>query len=279
MSEETVDFNQSVIEEFRANRGRVGGMFEGARLLLLTTTGARSGERRTVPLAYHPDGERTVVVASAGGAPGHPAWFHNLRANPRVTVENGVFTMEADAVVLEGAERDELFARIAETDPAWNEYAAQAGRTIPVVALVPVGGEPVEKRMGDGLVAVHDAFRRELALIRTEIAGAGPALGAQLRVNCLTVCQGLGFHHTMEDSGLFPSLAESHPELAGVIARLSEEHKRVEALLEELRARLDGTAPGSAEVRTEVDRLITELEAHLDYEEEQLVPVLNAMAD
>ncbi|MDT0302247.1 nitroreductase/quinone reductase family protein [Streptomonospora wellingtoniae] len=275
---DTGDFNRAIIEEFRANHGRVGGMFEGARLLLLTTTGARSGRRRTTPLGFLPDGERILVIASAGGADRHPAWFHNLRAHPRVTVENGVFVLEADAVVLEGRERETLFARAAEADPGWAEYQAGTERTIPVVALHPVGGEAVETRMGEGLKVLHDAFRRELATIREEVARSGPALGAQLRINCLTVCQGLGHHHTMEDAGMFPGIAEARPELAGVIARLGEEHERVEVLLEQLKSRLADSAADPAAVAADVDRLVAELEGHLDYEEEQLVPVLDAMA-
>ncbi|GAA4915427.1 nitroreductase/quinone reductase family protein [Streptomonospora salina] len=274
---DAADFNTAVIEEFRANNGRVGGMFEGARLALLTTTGARSGEPRTVPVAYLPDGGRSVVIASAGGGPRHPAWFHNLRADPRVTVENGVFTVECDAVVLEGEERDAVFARAVEADPGWAEYQAMTERTIPVVALEPVGGEAVEQRPGQGLLAVHDAFRRELAIVRDEIARSGPGLGAQLRINCLTVCQGLAHHHTMEDTGMFPVIAQARPELAGVVARLGEEHKRVDTLLEQLRSQLDGTAPDPAAVQAEVERLTAELEAHLAYEEEQLVPILDTM--
>jgi deazaflavin-dependent oxidoreductase (nitroreductase family) len=80
----SIDFNQQIIDEFRANGGQVGGPFEGARLLLLTTIGARSGAPHTTPLGYLPDGERSLVIASAGGAPNHPAWFHNLVANPHV---------------------------------------------------------------------------------------------------------------------------------------------------------------------------------------------------
>ena len=116
-----IDFNRQIIEEFRANGGRVGGPFEGGRLLLLTTVGARSGAPHTTPLGYLPDsGGRVLVIASAAGAPKHPAWFHNLVAHPRVTVEAGAFTYEAQAIVLEGAERDRAFARAAETDPGWS---------------------------------------------------------------------------------------------------------------------------------------------------------------
>jgi len=136
------DFNQQIIEEFRANGGRVGGPFEGARLLLLTTIGARSGAAHTIPLGYLPDGgERVLVIASAGGAPNHPAWFHNL-AHPRVTVEDGTFTYDAQAVVLEGAERDRVFARAVEADPGWADYQATTTRILPVVALLEVPGPP-----------------------------------------------------------------------------------------------------------------------------------------
>src|SRR5690606_29051160 len=97
---------QQVIDEFRANGGRVGGPFEGARLLLLTTTGARSGAPHTVPLGYLPDGgEQFFVIGSAGGSPRHPDWFRNLVAHPQVTVEDGVFVVDAVAEVLDGAER------------------------------------------------------------------------------------------------------------------------------------------------------------------------------
>lgn len=195
------DFNQQIVEEFRANGGRVGGPFEGGRLLLLTTTGARSGLPHTTPLGYlHDCGERVLVIGSAGGAPKHPDWFHNLVADPRVTVETGVFTYEARAVVLEGAERDEAFARAVEADPGWAEYQARADRVIPVVALEQVAaGPPNATSWGAALKLIHDAFRRELALIRKEIAQSGPGLGARLRVNCLTVCQGLHHHHTGEE--------------------------------------------------------------------------------
>lgn len=273
-----MDFNSQVIEEFRANGGRVGGPFEGGRLLLLTTTGARTGARHTTPLGYLPDGVgRVLVIASAGGAPKDPAWFHNLVANPRVTVESGDFAYEADAVVLEGAERDAAFARAAEADPGWAEYEVKSGRTLPVVALVqalagPPGGPASPSAM---LVAVHEAFRRELRLIRKEVEAAGAGVGAQLRINCLTLCEGLGDHHMGEDRQLFPLVERRHPELTPALARLRDEHETVKRLLDELRRVLD--AGGSASPLPEVDRLITALEAHLDREEERLVPVLDAV--
>jgi len=272
-------FNQQVIDEFRANNGRVGGYFEGARLLLLTTTGARTGTPHTTPVGFYPDGgERVLVIASAGGAPQHPDWFHNLVANPRLTVEDGVFTYEAEAVVLERAERDAVFARAVEADPGWAEYQAKTARVIPVVALhaIPKDGPPNVNAgsMADALKVVHDAFRRELALVRKEVAEQGPALGAQLRVNCLTLCQGLHNHHTGEELGIFPLLAGRHPELAPALVRLRQEHERIAALLEELRRVVATEDADPGHVLSEVERLTADLEAHLTYEEEQLIPLL-----
>lgn len=273
------DFNQQIIEEFRANKGRVGGWFEGARLILLTTTGARTGTPHTTPVGYLPDGgDRVLVIASAGGSPKHPDWYRNLLAHPRVTVESGAFTYEARAVALDGEERDRAFARAVEADPGWAAYQEKTDRVIPVVALYEIaqGGPPNINAgsPGEAIKVVHDAFRRELALIRQEM-GKGTTLGAQLRVNCLTFCQGLHNHHTGEDMALFPFLADRRPGSAPALARLREEHERIAALVEELRGVL--SAPGDlAAARTEVDRLTAELEAHLTYEEEQLIPLLDA---
>nr|WP_221380984.1 nitroreductase family deazaflavin-dependent oxidoreductase [Actinoplanes polyasparticus] len=128
-------FNQQIIDEFRANDGRVGGPFAGSELILLTTRGARSGNAHTTPLGVLPDGDRILVIASAAGAPQHPDWFHNVRKHPRVTVETGSETYEATAVPLAGEERDQAFARAAADDPGWADYQAKTARTIPVVAL------------------------------------------------------------------------------------------------------------------------------------------------
>ena len=111
------DRNRGVIEEFRSNDGKVGGFFEGSPVLLLSTTGARSGQRRTNPVMFLPDGERWVVFATKGGAPTSPDWYHNLRANPTVTVEVGTDTFEAHAEVIEGEERDRLYGRQVELYP------------------------------------------------------------------------------------------------------------------------------------------------------------------
>jgi len=272
------DFNEQIVEEFRANRGQVSGYFEGARLLLLTTTGARSGASRTVPVGFYPDGgEQVLVIASAMGAPKHPAWFHNLVANPLVTVEDGVFTYEAQATVLAGAERERVFARAVEADPGWAEYQAKTTRVIPVVALRQVaGGPPNASSWGEALRGIHNAFRRELALIRKEIAASGPRLGAQLRVNCLTLCAGLHHHHTGEDAGMFASLAQHHPELAPTLELLSSEHQKIAALLEDLQKVISTEGADPVLVLADVERLTDELEAHLTYEEEQLIPILDA---
>ncbi|MEU5373637.1 nitroreductase family deazaflavin-dependent oxidoreductase [Streptomyces sp. NPDC005951] len=132
-------FQRGVITEFRANGGKVGGMFEGAQLLLLTTTGARSGEQRTNPLGKVEVEGKTVVVGSMFGAPKHPAWFHNIRKNPRVTVEVGTETYEAAATVPQGEERDRLFEKVVEVAPGYADYQAKTTRVIPVVILERVG--------------------------------------------------------------------------------------------------------------------------------------------
>ncbi len=129
------DFNSRIIEEFRANGGETFGPFKGRNLLLLTTTGAKSGEQRTTPLVYSRDGDRLVIIASMGGAPKHPAWFHNITANPEVTLEVGTEKFSARASVAEGAERDRLYAQQAAEMPAFNEYQEKTTRRIPVVVL------------------------------------------------------------------------------------------------------------------------------------------------
>lgn len=164
------EFNRRIIEEFRAHGGRVGGPFEGGRLLLLTTTGARTGASHTTPLGYLPDGGgRVLVIASAAGAPRHPAWFHNLVVHPRVTVEAGVFTYEAEALVLAGTARDRAFARAAAADPGWSAHQDRTERVLPVIALqeIPAGPPNIAaSSAGAALKAAHDGFRRELDLVR-----------------------------------------------------------------------------------------------------------------
>ena len=129
------DFNTQVIEEFRGNEGKVGGGFNGAPMVLLTTTGAKSGKRATTPLVYLKEGDRVFIFASMGGAPTSPAWYHNLVANPRVSVEIGAESYEADAQVITGDERDRLFAAQVAVMPGFGEYQAKTTRVIPVVEL------------------------------------------------------------------------------------------------------------------------------------------------
>jgi len=128
-------WNEGIIEEFRANGGKVGGPFAGAPLLLLTTAGARSGKLRTNPVMYLTDGSRLLVFASKAGAPTNPDWYHNLVANPTATVEVGGDRYDVKATVLAGAERDRFYARQAELYPGFAEYEEKTTRAIPVVAL------------------------------------------------------------------------------------------------------------------------------------------------
>lgn len=129
------EYNRKLIEEFRANRGIQGGPFEGRPLLLLTTTGARSGRSYTAPMMYVPEGNRLLVIASNIGAPVHPDWYHNLVAHPEVTVETGTETFEATAVVTAGEERRQLWDRLVEQYPFFTEHQAKTTRQIPIIAL------------------------------------------------------------------------------------------------------------------------------------------------
>ncbi len=128
-------WNRQIMEEFHAQGGKVGGPFEGVPLLLLTTTGARSGKRRTSPVGYMPDGDRLIIFATRGGLPTNPDWYYNLVAHPEVTVEVGTETFDVTAVVLTGEERDQLYARQVGHAPVFAEYQAKTTRKIPVIAL------------------------------------------------------------------------------------------------------------------------------------------------
>ncbi len=129
------DWNRQVIEEFRNNGGKVGGMFEGSPLLLLHTVGARSGQQRVNPLMYLPDGDRWVVFASKAGAPTSPDWYHNLVAHPDVSIEVGTDTVDVSATFAQGDERDQLYSRQASLYPQFAEYEQNTTRKIPVVIL------------------------------------------------------------------------------------------------------------------------------------------------
>lgn len=132
-----LDWNKNIIKEFRENEGKVGGPFEGGSLLLLTTTGAKSGEPRTSPLAYATEDGKYVVVASYAGADKNPAWYHNIVANPKVTIEVGTEKFEATAtIVLEDrAERDRLYAKMVSLMPGFADYEKKTDRVIPIVTL------------------------------------------------------------------------------------------------------------------------------------------------
>ena len=129
------DWNTQVINEFRANEGKVGGPFKGAPLLLLHTTGAKSGKERISPLMYLPDGNRMLIFASKGGAPTNPDWYYNLQTHPEVTVEVGTETFNVKASEITGEERDRLYAEQARRYSNFAEYQEKTTRKIPVVAL------------------------------------------------------------------------------------------------------------------------------------------------
>lgn len=133
------DWNAAIIEEFRANEGRVGGQFEGAPLLLLHSVGARSGKERVNPMMYQPVSDAYAVFASKGGAPSNPDWYHNLVANPEATIEVGGITVEVRARIAEGVERDTIWEMQKERYGGFADYEASTKRQIPVVILEPVG--------------------------------------------------------------------------------------------------------------------------------------------
>jgi deazaflavin-dependent oxidoreductase (nitroreductase family) len=134
------DFNTRVITEFRATGGRVGGRFEGMPMVLVTHTGAKSGVVRTTPLVCSTDGDDVVIVASMGGAPTNPAWYHNMVAHPEVTVEHGTQTYRARVAEAQGTERQRLFDQQAAIMPFFADYQAKTTRTIPVLVLHRIDG-------------------------------------------------------------------------------------------------------------------------------------------
>ena len=131
-------FNRSIIDEFRANDGKVGGQFANANLLLLTTTGAKSGQPRVSPLAYFRIDGKLIIIGSFAGAPVNPAWVHNLRADPAAHVEVGTDSFDVTARELPAAERDELFDKVAAAAPGFAEYQSNTRRVIPLFELQPV---------------------------------------------------------------------------------------------------------------------------------------------
>ena len=129
------DFNAGVVKEFRANGGVVGGDFEGMALLILHTTGAKSGKASVQPLLYQAVGDSFAVFASRGGAPKHPAWYHNLVANPAVSIEVGTETLAVTARVTEGGERDDIWGRQKADFTFFADYEKNTSRIIPVIVL------------------------------------------------------------------------------------------------------------------------------------------------
>lgn len=129
------DWNTMIIDEFRANEGRVGGRFEGAPMILIHHVGRKSGTERVNPLVYFPDGDSMVVVASAGGATKHPDWYHNLAAAGRTEVEVGTETFPVQVVEVDGPERDGLWQHVKSVMPGFVEYEKTANRTIPLLRL------------------------------------------------------------------------------------------------------------------------------------------------
>ncbi|WP_067186653.1 nitroreductase/quinone reductase family protein [Microtetraspora niveoalba] len=277
------DFNKQVIEEFRANGGAVGGMFEGAPLILLTTTGARSGRPHTNPAVYLRDRERILVFGSNAGRPKNPDWYHNLLAAPRCTVEIGtedgrIDTYAATAEPVEGEERDRLYAIQCARDPAFAAYQAGTSRTIPVIALTRVAITADEERnqaIAQFLLRVHAELRADLAAIRTEVEDyftarqvtgqvipygtARPRLSRRLAQHCLLFCDALHGHHTNEDRA-FADFEKQFPHLAPALDRLRKEHRVVAEAVSELQALLatltseadDVSADISAGISTDV---------------------------
>ena len=136
MANSFADFNRNLINDLRANRGQApGGPFKGSDLVILTTRGAKSGEPRENPLVYTKDGDKIVVIASKGGSPSHPSWFHNLRAHPEVTIELGGKRFKARAHVADGEEYERLYRQQADIYPVFDEYRTKTTRKIPVVVL------------------------------------------------------------------------------------------------------------------------------------------------
>ncbi|GAA5050428.1 nitroreductase family deazaflavin-dependent oxidoreductase [Nocardia callitridis] len=131
----TQTFDSQIIDEFRANAGKVGGVFAGAPMVLITTTGAKTGNQITIPLVYLRDGERVVLIASNHGSDHNPGWYHNLRADPHLTVELGIEKFPAVASIATGAERDRLYGAMAVARPDFARYQEETEREIPVVTV------------------------------------------------------------------------------------------------------------------------------------------------
>lgn len=280
-------WNTQIIEEFRANGGRVGGPFAGADLLLLTTAGARTGRPRTNPVTYAHDSRGLLVFASNAGAETNPDWYHNILADPQTTIEIGepdgtIGIHSALAVPLGGDERDQAYAAQAARVPVFADYQARTARTIPVVALhiLDLGADPRRVAAVEATLRGHHVeLRRAMRVARAELDNDTPSQAQAQR--CRRLCDDLRMHHIRED-GAFTAFEVSYPELRKPIGRLRADHHDLEGALTdlaELSARLgswDGLA-GAADVRpamrVALDRLIGDLEEHFASEERQLFPV------
>ncbi|MGP3919008.1 nitroreductase/quinone reductase family protein [Nonomuraea sp. 10N515B] len=289
------EFQRQVIAEFRANNGKMSGMFEGWTLAVLTTVGAKSGLLRESILGYLEFDGKGIVVASSNGADKHPAWYHNIRKNPIVTVETGSDTYQAIAAIPPTQERDKLFDRVIAEAPGYADHQAKTTREIPVVVLHRIGPKPGEERvkgMGDWIIEVHDWLRKELETLRAQadqaieggvdtIERTPPDLAQQMRTHCLNFCGALRKHHGGEDMAMFPMLAKQFPALAPALAQLGEEHKVVARMQDDIQQLVDSFVPGETDpvqLRADLERLANQLESHLRYEEETIVTALNATA-
>lgn len=251
--------NRVVIDEFRANAGRVGGPFTGADLLLLTTGGATS------PVGYHDQGDRLLVYASNAGRDHDPRWYRALLADPVGTVEVGTDRYRVVAAALHGAERDRSYREQGERIPAYADYQRRTGRTIPVVALYRMGHSDRGLAVAVQLVRAHTALRARLA---------GAADASDVFGHCLAWCTEVGEHHRNEDA-TFPRLLGALPELAETIDRLRAEHRTVAEHLRDLDALVAaGEATAVAAARTE---LAARLDDHFGAEERALLPALNTL--
>lgn len=271
--------NNQLIEEPRTRRKGATETLANKRILLLTTVNRETGVPRTTPVEFLlGEGRRILVIALPVDTRSAPEWYDDLLAEPQVTAESGAFIIEARVVTVDDSERDAALDRAAELDPDLDRELSLAPGPPPVMALELISAQPAGTTWSSGLKLVHDAFRREMAVIRDELSRPGTRLGAQLRINCLTLCGGLGHHHRGEDDQMLPVVDQHHPELADAVRRLRDEHTAMETLLQELQQVIESDDADRATVRAEFDRLTAAVEAHLDYEEEQLLPVLDRLS-
>ncbi|MFI7668732.1 nitroreductase/quinone reductase family protein [Nocardia sp. NPDC049526] len=310
------DFNAAIIEEFRANAGSVGAMFEGVPLILLTTVGAKSGREHTTPVVYYRDGDRLLIFGSNAGADTHPAWYYNVQRNPAVTVEigeaAGVESFRATATVLAGVERDQRYAEQAERDPAFAAYQAGTSRVIPVIALYRERRSVIGRR---GVIVGAAVAATTVAGVSAAIVGSGDAAPQQTAPRAAAIGDHLRTVHEqlrrdlatvraqLDDSSEIPSLPtdlrahcvafcgalhEHHTNEDGVFPALVRRHPELAPVVERLQREHGVVATALAELqqllnsadaarlRTEFDRLADELETHFSYEEDELVTTLNA---